>query len=86
MRAAKRPPKMDPQAFEEDESDSTQVMTAADLGGLGRFGGDSDDFELLVDEDVIDEEAPTEVDEGTDAQDPEASGGGLISRILGRKQ
>lgn len=86
-RAARKPPAMDLRAFDEDESDSTQVMTAADLGGLGDDSDDSDDdFELLVDEDAIDhEEAPTEVDEQTDVQDPEASGGGLISRILGRK-
>ncbi|HJL19177.1 MAG TPA: hypothetical protein RMH99_26165, partial [Sandaracinaceae bacterium LLY-WYZ-13_1] len=75
--------------FEEEEEDSTSVMSADAIEEIEEIGG-SDEFELLVDEDVL------ELEEGADANasgeagegngsEGDGGGGGLISRILGRK-
>jgi hypothetical protein len=75
---------------DEAEEESTHVLSAEDFEEMMELGG-SDEFELLVDEDVLEldaaEEAP-EPPEGDGDEDGGKSGkegGGLISRLLGRK-
>ncbi len=77
--ASRRPPTVRPAALAaEDDADETLTGSRAELAG-------DDDFELLVDDDVLELE---DSDEGTDpppADEPGERKGGLISRILGRK-
>lgn len=81
------PPSSRPPAIEDfpkfgEEDDATQIVSAEEFEVL-----DEDDFELLVDEDVLEfDENESETEPGDPAEgDEEKAEGGLISRILGRK-
>ena len=72
--AAISPPGVEFASFEDGEEEHTSLEAPMMLD-------EDDDFELLVDEDVLELEA----EEGSEEAD-EGQGGGLISRILSRKQ